>query len=177
MKKLVLLVALAWAGFGLVGCGGGGGGSTVLMGTVTGAAGTTSSLALRVRQSEESFDETVSVNDDGEFRARSVPEGTAAVSISRTGESTSIGFDVDLEKGKTTEVDVFLMTWSPEPVGELRSKLGSSGSFSSHRPLGPSGSTLESASDGSRIVRTPKGLKVTRRADGSVTVDDTNYVP
>lgn len=162
----------------LVGCGGSGGSkATVLMGAVAGASGTTTGVRVAASSTVESFASDVDLPSSGEFSFKSVPEGLVDVSVTRSGESTGVDFDVEVQEGRTSEVDLFLMTWTPEAVAELRLREGGASTMSDFRPVGPSGTTVSTNSDGDRVYETPKGLVVTRKSDGTVVVDDSGYTP
>lgn len=169
-KTTLLILALVTL-VTLVGCGGGSNNrATVLMGTIEGAPGTTSGLSLKVSNLEEDFDERVQI-EDGEFSIRNVPEGFAKVSITRSGTTTDqLSIDVSLDDGQTTELEIFVYTWSPEAVGEFRQKVGS-GSFGQPRVMGPTGSTLAVETDGSKVIETPSGMKATREPNDTVVVE------
>lgn len=174
VKRKAMLLAASLGMLALVGCGGSGGSTTAVMGLVEGAAGTTSGVTLKVTQSDEGFSESYDLDSDGEFMARKVPEGFAKVEIERSGETETLDMTVEVEQGETTEIDVFLMTWSPEAVGEYRVKVGD-GSYGIMTPLGPTGTTMSTNSSGDHVLETPNGLVVTKSSDGTVDVDDSNY--
>jgi hypothetical protein len=160
----------------LVGCGGSGSSSTILMGSVTGESGTTTGVTVSAASAVESFASEVELPSDGDFRFTSVPDGLIEVSVTRSGESTGLDFDVEVQSGRTSEVDLYLMTWTPEPVGELRLREGGSSSMGDVSPVGPSGTSMTTSGD-DRVYETPKGLVVTRKSDGSVVVDDSGFTP
>lgn len=147
------------------------------MGAVAGASGTTADVTISASSAIESFSSDVDVPSSGEFSFASVPEGLVELSVTRTGESTGLEFDVEVQSGRTSEVDLYLLTWSPEPVAELRLREGGASTMGDVSPVGPSGTTMSTNGDGDRVYETPKGLVVTRKSDGDVVVDEAGYTP
>jgi hypothetical protein len=176
MKKILMLALTGLSVLGLVGCGSSGS-STVLMGTLTGDTGTLSGVAFKAVNSSESFSETLDIDSNGKFSVSKVPAGRATLTLQKSGVTDPLTFDVDVDDKKTTEVEVFLMTWDPQAVAEYRVRSGDAKDFGSTRPLGPTGTTLSTVTDGSRVYTTLKGLVVTKKPDGSVVVDKTGYNP
>ena len=176
MNRFFAICIYSLALISLMGCGSSSGNSTVLTGSVDTASGlSTSSLSLKVTNLDEDFSEDADL-DDGEFRLTSVPEGLATIEVRPSSSATeSLQFVVDIEDGETSDIELSVLTWDPEPIGEYRTKEGNDESFSETRPLGPSGTTRIVESDGDRMFETPAGLVVLRKADGSVEVDETNY--
>lgn len=175
MKKFSAVVIYSLAVLGLMGCGGSGSNSTVLQGVVETAPGLSTSLAIQVENTGEDYSKSAEV-DDGEFRLTKVPEGLSSITVKPSSSSSkSLQFSIEIEDGETSELELAVLTWDPIPVGEVRTREGGENSFSEKRPLGPSGITRTVESDGDRTFETIDGLVVTRKSDGSVDVDDSQY--
>lgn len=177
MRKTHALAIAILATALLAGCGGSSGSSsTVVMGALAGEAGTLTGVTLKASLSSEGYSDQTTMDAAGSFSFAGAPVGLVEIEVLRSGETTSLKTDVTTTRGSTTEVDVYIMTWTPEPVAEFKSRTGS-GSFGAVRPVGPDGTTMTVETDGSRKYTTLKGLEVTRKPDGSVEVDSTNYTP
>lgn len=178
--KLSLLALLLVVLEFVAGCGGGGEeGSSVLMARFQGPEEVLMGLGVRVTNEAAGYDEEAPLSFSWRTQLAGIPVGTAVVSathgvVTTDGEvlptETTLEFEAGIAYGDVTDLEVFLLMWEPVAVGEYRAKMGADPTYGEWKVVGPEGAALTIEDDGTHVVTSPEGLRVERKADGTVEV-------